>query len=431
MDHFSGSTCEAPLVATVHALDEQLKQVAGNDPTFLGVLEKEELLITLSSVLGRVEGLLVDTLAVAGDVAEEHGARSAGAWLAAVTHDDGMVAGRLQRLATDTERHPEIRMAMRDGRISPRHAQVIVRAVDAFGAEVPVAVRDEAVAHLLGLAREFTPKELRRLGDGILAVIDSSSYDEAERAKLEADLAKARAATRRTIRPTGEGTARISGVLPESVAERLRKYLHAFSAPRHDTAAAAAAGAASGEGASDSRYLDPVTGKRLPHERVMGEAFAAFLEAADPDRMPIQGGDSTQVVVTIEWEKLLAGVGVGMADGEAIPVSEVRRLACQAGILPAVLGGRSEVLDLGRSRRLFSRAQRRAMGLRQQTCAFEGCDVPIEWCEAHHRDPWSSGGRTDLDNCVGCCPRHHHVIHDPRYAIERVGSGEFRAILRT
>lgn len=423
MDHFSGSTCEAPLVATVHALDEQLKQVAGNDPTFLSVLEKEELLVTLSSVLGRVEGLLVDTLAVAGDVAEEHGARSAGAWLAAVTHDDGAVAGRLQRLATETERHPEVRNAMRDGRISLRHAQVIVRAIDAFGPEVPFAVRDEAVAHLLALAGQFTPKELRRLGDGILAVIDPASYDEAERAKLEAELARARASTRLSIRPTGDGAARISGVLPESVAERLRKYLHAFSAPRHDSA--------TGGSASDSRYLDPVTGRRLPHERVLGEAFAAFLEAADPQRLPMQGGDATQVVVTIEWEKLLAGVGVGMADGEAIPVSEVRRLACQARILPAVLGGRSEVLDLGRSRRLFTKAQRTALTLRQRTCAFEGCDVPIEWCEAHHLDPWSSGGRTDLANSVGCCSRHHHVIHDPRYAVERQGSGEFRAILRT
>lgn len=415
-------------MATVHALDEQLKQVAGNDPTFLSVLEKEDLLMTLSSVLGRVEGLLVDTLAVAGDVADEHGARSAGAWLAAVTHDDGAVVGRLQRLATETEGHPEVRMAMRDGRISPRQAQVIVRAVDAFGPEVPTAVRDEAVVHLLGLAAEFTPKELRRLGDGILAVIDPSTYDEAERAKLEAELAKARAATRLSIRPTGDGTARISGVLPESVVERLRKYLHAFSSPRHD---AASGGAASDGSPSDSRYLDPVTGKRLPHERVMGEAFAAFLEAADPGRMPIHGGDATQVIVTIEWEKLLAGVGVGMADGESIPVSEVRRLACQARILPAVLGGKSEVLDLGRAQRLFSRPQRRAMTLRQRTCAFEGCDVPIEWCEAHHLDPWSRGGPTDLDNCVGCCSRHHHVMHDPRYDIERVGSGEFRAILRS
>jgi hypothetical protein len=423
MDHFSGSTCEAPLVAMAHTLDEQLKQAEGNDPTFLSVLEKEEVILTLASVLGRVEGFLVDTLAVAGDVADEHGARSAGAWLAAVTHDDGAVAGRLQRLATETERHPEVRNAMRDGRISPRHAQVIIRAVDAFGPEVPAAVRDEAVAHLLALAGQFTPKELRRLGDGILAVIDPASYDEAERAKLEAELARARAATRLTIRPDGEGTARISGVLPESVAERLRKYLHAFSAPRHD--------AATGGSSSESRYLDPVTGKRLPHERVMGEAFTAFLEAADPDRMPIQGGDATQVIVTIAWEKLLAGVGVGMADSEAIPVSEVRRLACQAKILPAVLGGKSEVLDLGRSQRLFTKAQRKAMVLRQQTCAFEGCDVPIEWCEAHHLDPWSSGGRTDLANCVGCCPRHHHVIHDPRYVIERPGTGAFRAILRT
>lgn len=410
------------LLRAVGAADEQLASVAGSDPTFLSVLEKEELLLHLVHLHHQVQGLLVDTLAVSGDVADEHGARSAGAWLAAVTHDDGAVSGRWQRLATETERYPEVREALRAGRLTLRHAEVIARAVDAFGADVPTTVRDEAVAHLIERATEFTPKELRRLGAGILEIIDPATYDDAERARLEAELAKARTATRLTLRPTGDGTTRISGVLPDSVAARLKKYLHSFSSPRHD--------AASGDEITPSRYLDPVTGRRLPSERVLGESFAAFLEAADPGRMPIQGGDATQVIVTIDWEKLLAGIGVGMADGEPIPVGEVRRLACQARVLPAVLGGTSEVLDLGRSRRLFSRAQRRAMMLRQGSCAFAGCDVPIEWCEAHHDDPWSAGGLSDMENCRGCCPRHHHVVHDLRYEIQVNGAGEYQAVLR-
>lgn len=421
MDHLSGSTSPPVLLRVVEAADDQLTSVAGSDPTFLSVLEKEELLLHLAHLRDQVEGLLVDTLAVAGDVADEHGAKSAGAWLATVIHDGGGVTGRLQRLATETERYPELREALRVGRVSVKHAEVIVLAVDAFGPEVPVAVRDEAVAHLLARAAEFTPKELRRLGAGILEIIDPATYDDAERARLEAELAKAQAATRLTLRPTGEGTARISGVLPESVAARLKKYLEAFSSPRHD--------AATGDEFTPSRYLDPVTGKRLTHERVLGEAFAAFLEAADPDRMPIHGGDATQVIVTIDWEKLLAGVGVGVADGETIPVGEVRRLACQAGILPAVLGGASEVLDLGRSRRLFSKAQRKAMAIGRDSCAFEGCDVPIAWTEAHHLEPWAAGGATDLALAVRICPRHHHVVHDPRYEITHHASGALTAVL--
>ncbi|MDO7867630.1 HNH endonuclease signature motif containing protein [Nocardioides jiangxiensis] len=422
MDFFSGSAHEPPLVAAAHALDEQLKQVAGNDPTFLSVLEKEDLLLTLLHVKRSVDGLLVDTLAVAGDVADEHGARSAGAWLAAASHEAAGVTGVLQRLAADGARFPEVVAALRAGRISVAHADVVVRAVDALGAEVSAEVRAEALGHLLDAGADFSPKELRRLGDGVLAAIDPDAFEDAERAKLEAELEKARAASRLSFRPLGNGATRFSGQVPDAVAQRLRTCLEAFSSPRHEAAA--------GSGSGASRYLDPVTGRRLPHDRVLGEAFAAFLEAADPARLPIHGGDATQVVVTIEWEKLLAGVGIGMADGEPVPVGEVRRLACQAGVLPVVLGGRSEVLDLGRSRRLFSKAQRRAMAVRQSTCGFEGCDVPGEWCEAHHLDPWSSGGPTDLARGILICPRHHHVVHDDRYAVTALPGGGLRAVLR-
>jgi hypothetical protein len=177
---------------------------------------------------------------------------------------------------------------------------------------------------------------------------------------------------------------------------------------------------------TDSRYLDPVTGKRLPHERVLGEAFCAFIEAADPQRMPMQGGASTTIIVTMDLDKLRAGIGAGTLAGERIPASEVRRLACQAGIIPAVLGGKSEVLDLGRTRRLFSPGQRKALTIRYRTCVVQGCEVPAEQCEAHHLQPWSKGGATNLDDGVLACPRHHHHFHDERNEMTWTPKGEVR-----
>jgi hypothetical protein len=92
-----------------------------------------------------------------------------------------------------------------------------------------------------------------------------------------------------------------------------------------------------------------------------------------------------------------------------------RRLACQAGILPAVLGSDSQVLDLGRTARLFSPGQRKALNLRDRGCTETGCTMPAEFCEAHHQVPWSRGGKTDLREGTLLCPFHHHRAHDPAW----------------
>jgi len=111
--------------------------------------------------------------------------------------------------------------------------------------------------------------------------------------------------------------------------------------------------------------------------------------------------------------------------------SQARRLACQAKILPAVLGGRSEVLDLGRSRRLHSAAQRRAIRIRHHQCQADGCTVPAAWCETHHPHAWSAGGKTDLDNAALLCSHHHHRAHDARYLTNRMPCGDYRFTRRT
>jgi hypothetical protein len=174
----------------------------------------------------------------------------------------------------------------------------------------------------------------------------------------------------------------------------------------------------------------------------MGEAFVAFLEIVDAGRLPIHGGNATSVIVTIPLDALRAelaaadiiGSGLVAGDdltGDRISASEARRLACNAKIIPAVLGGGSLPLDLGRARRLFSATQRLAMAVRDNTCRAEGCDIPANWCEAHHLHPWEHGGRTDIDDGVLLCSHHHHRVHDTSYLVERLPDGDFRFHRRT
>jgi hypothetical protein len=92
----------------------------------------------------------------------------------------------------------------------------------------------------------------------------------------------------------------------------------------------------------------------------------------------------------------------------------VRRLACDAEIIPAVLGTPSEILDLGRATRLFTPTQTRALTLRDRHCTFPRCDIPAFWCDAHHITHWSDGGPTNLDNAALLCGRHHTIVHRDR-----------------
>ena len=123
-------------------------------------------------------------------------------------------------------------------------------------------------------------------------------------------------------------------------------------------------------------------------------------------------GVKTTVVVRMTREDLETGLGVGEIDGAARPVSAsaLRRAAADAEIIPVVLGGRSEVLDWGRARRLFTQAQRLALVERDGGCAW--CNAPPSWCEAHHIRWWDrDDGPTDLSNGVLLCTRCHHRIH--------------------
>jgi hypothetical protein len=127
-------------------------------------------------------------------------------------------------------------------------------------------------------------------------------------------------------------------------------------------------------------------------------------------------GARTELCVLIDAETLRIGEHTGTVcetvDGVPVPVSLARRLACEAAVIPIVLGSTGEVLDLGRTTRLANRAQRRACAAMYSTCAAPGCEVGFDRCEIHHLHWWEHGGPTDMNNLVPLCGRHHHLIHD-------------------
>jgi hypothetical protein len=106
-------------------------------------------------------------------------------------------------------------------------------------------------------------------------------------------------------------------------------------------------------------------------------------------------------------------------DGTSLPVETLRRLACDAHIIPIVLSGEGVPLDLGRSRRLASDDQRRALRAIYRTCGIGHCDVPFDRCEIHHLDEWTAEqGETNLDSLIPGCSRHHHLVHEGGWKLE-------------
>jgi hypothetical protein len=117
--------------------------------------------------------------------------------------------------------------------------------------------------------------------------------------------------------------------------------------------------------------------------------------------------------------ELPAGAGTVLgsrANGELLDPDTVRRIACDAGIIPAVLGRHSETLDQGRLQRVFTLGQIRALWRRDRHCTFPDCDTPAAWCDAHHLVHWIDGGPTDLSNAALLCPKHHTVVHRDQLA---------------
>jgi hypothetical protein len=168
----------------------------------------------------------------------------------------------------------------------------------------------------------------------------------------------------------------------------------------------------------------PVDGERdlRSSDRRRGEALVTLVRRAVESAELTPKGVKSQLFVTVDLQTLRSGVSgagevlAGTQAGDLLAPETVRRLACDATIIPTVLGAAGAVVDLGTDVRLFTSAQVKRLWLRDGHCTYPGCDIPGQWADAHHLRHWADGGPTDLSNAALLCERHHTIVHNRRYA---------------
>jgi Domain of unknown function (DUF222)/HNH endonuclease len=166
------------------------------------------------------------------------------------------------------------------------------------------------------------------------------------------------------------------------------------------------------------QHSDGVPDLRTSEQR-LGDGVAAIIHlAANSGDAPARGGVKPHLTVTVDYHVLADRVGAAtLEDGSALSAESARRLACDAQVIPMVLGGDSVPLDVGREHRLVRSKQRNALIARDKGCAFPSCQLPARWTDAHHIVSWADGGDTDLDNLVLLCRSHHRLVHHSEWSV--------------
>ncbi len=367
-------------------------------------------------------------------VAEATAETGTDAWVArltASTREQASEGVRLARLLQ--EKYVATREAFATGGLRVEQVRVVVNAAEQAPAEATPEQVAQAEAWLVGKAtgagtrsgRGLDAQRLRQAARRMFAAVDPELALRHEAILLGRETRSAEAETFLTLHDNGDGSYSGRFRIPELHGHLLRQCLDRLTAPRR---------------LSRDRSGHPVTDESaLGHDwgahvsETSGAAFCELVEHLPTLGWQGHGGNGCEVLVKIDLDSLLSGLGAAELDsGVAITAGEARRLACGAGLVPAVLDGRSEPLDLGRASRLHSRTQRRALALLHDTCAAAGCTRPFAWCEIHHqRLPWHHGGRTDLDNGLPLCGHHHRRAHDTRFDLRRRPDGDWAFHRRT
>ncbi|WLQ08328.1 HNH endonuclease signature motif containing protein [Arthrobacter oryzae] len=182
-------------------------------------------------------------------------------------------------------------------------------------------------------------------------------------------------------------------------------------------------------GDTDTTSADALDLRTRP-QRLLDGLVGASKAGLSTGDLPASGGLRPQVMVTIDYRDLLerldrvdgldsveSGTGTFTFTGP-VTAATVRKIACDADIIPVLLGSQGRVLDIGRTTRVFPPHIRKAITARDQGCAFPSCTIPAPWCEAHHITYWSHGGATSTDNGTLLCSHHHHLIHKEQWHIQ-------------
>jgi hypothetical protein len=307
-----------------------------------------------------------------------------------LTHLGGLRKGEGRRIVARaralTGALTATRDAMATGRVSPEQADVIVKAIEQLPSGTVVRARGEEV--LVGHAADFDATDLARTGRHLVHVVDPDAEDRRIEKQLDRQERACHLTRFLSIAFDGAGGVRLKGRGSAEDGALLEAALLPLTAPtpavddHHDVA---------GELVHDPRDAGA---------RMWDALVTTAQHALDTDLPPESHSSPARLQVTLTLDALRSGLAAD-ATGE-LSVATIRRLACDAEVIPVVLGTHGEVLDVGRSRRPVTAAIWAALVVRDRHCAFPACDRPPVMCHAHHIRHWADGGKTSLDNLTSC-----------------------------
>lgn len=274
--------------------------------------------------------------------------------------------------------------------VTPRAARTVADTLDVVAERCTQAELGDLEATLLDYAPQLTARELAKLCRQVVERYDPDGAEpREERLRAQAGV---------TVIQGRDGLVTWIVKMHPEAAGFVTAAVDARTAPRRQPNFA--------DGEVESVDDRPLSQKRL-------DALVSIARDSLANDSGQVAGAAVTMVVTMSLDSLLSGLGTATIDGVDAPLSArtARRLAADALLIPVVLGGGSEPLDVGRACRLFTEPQRRALAVRDAGCIWPGCNAPPGWCEVAHLVPWSHGGPTDLANGALMC-RFHHARFD-------------------
>jgi hypothetical protein len=372
-------------VADVVAAAEKLRaddRLIADPAMLLGDVE------TLADAMTTVYAVLLRRLREAWgvDATAELFGRATKRWLVEDLLLAGADASRLMALLHGLPRYPATQAALDAGGINPAHAHAIVKALGS----VPMDVRETVEAQLIERAKHFPPEEIAGFTDQLLELmgIDKDSAIRRERKFAQRSL---------DVGTTMDGARAVTGTLTPEIGEKLERAL---------------ALAAKECGPEDLR-----TRSQRQHD-ALGAIADSYIAH---HHTPSFNGAPRTAIITMDFQTLenrLREQWITLPTGGQISADTARRLACDAEIIPMVLGSNGEPLDVGQANHEFTAAQRRAAYERDGgRCAFPNCRNQV--VELHHIVFRRHGGPGTLDNAAWLCGYHHWLVHEGKWTLQR------------
>lgn len=340
-------------------------------------------LVVLHRQLARLQGQIARRVAALDSASggQIDGHASTASWLRSACSLSASQASGLLKVTRALRDRPDTATALNAGRVGYSHAQVIMAALS----DLPPDTHAKAEPILLEAAET--------LDSGRLRLVAARLRETINRDHAEQTIQRDHARRRLHVSSTLDGMVVVDGLLDAEAGGMLLTALTPLAKPL---------------GPDDSR---------TPAQRRADALVEIAGQLLKTGHLPTVAGHRPNVNVTISLDSLrkLPGTSGGELDWAGPVTSETaRRVACDSAVTRIVLGPRSEILDVGRTQRLVTPAQRKALTARDKGCTWTGCERPAWWTDAHHVVPWVNGGNTDLANLILLCRTHHRWTHEGR-----------------